>query len=146
VREVIRSLLERVDYVIVDTAPLLAVADGAEVAALADGCLLVARHGVTTDGEVRRASATLERVDAKLLGVVLNRVPNRRGGEYAYTYYRSDGPPSAHAKDTGRRFGRRRGRPAPSMPGEGNDPYAPDETDPDGLRPEWVRERSGGHL
>ena len=88
VRDIIRSLLDKVDYVVIDTAPLLPVADGSEVAALAHGTLLVARYKVTTDAQVKRAVASLSRVDATLLGVVLNRVPNRRNGEYGYTYYR----------------------------------------------------------
>ena len=87
VRDVIRSLLDSVDYVVIDTAPLLPVADGSEVAALADGTLLVARHGLTTDSNVQRAAQTLRRVDATLLGVVLNRTPIRRNNEYGYTYY-----------------------------------------------------------
>ncbi len=86
VRDVIRSLLDKVDYVVIDTAPLLPVSDGSEVAALADGTLLVARHEVTTDSQVKRATSTLRGVDALLLGVVLNRVPNRRSGEYGYSY------------------------------------------------------------
>jgi len=90
VREIIRSLLERVDYVVIDTAPLLPVADGSEVAALADGTLLIARHSVTTDAQVRRAATSLAQVDARLLGVVLNRVPNKRNSEYGYSYYRAD--------------------------------------------------------
>jgi capsular exopolysaccharide synthesis family protein len=89
VRDVIRSLLDKVDYVVIDTAPLLPVADGSEVAALADGTLLVARHGLTTDNNIKRSVATLTRVDAKLLGVVLNRMPLKRNrNEYGYTYYR----------------------------------------------------------
>jgi non-specific protein-tyrosine kinase len=90
--EVIRSLLDRVDYVILDTAPLLPVADGSEVAALADGTLLVVRYKLTTEPQVKRAVASLGRVDAKLLGVLLNRVPGRRG-EYGYTYYRYEADP-----------------------------------------------------
>jgi capsular exopolysaccharide synthesis family protein len=95
VRDVIRSLLDKVDYVVIDTAPLLPVADGSEVAALADGTLLVARHGLTTDNNVKRAVATLARVDAKLLGVVLNRMPLKRNrNEYGYTYYRETDAPT----------------------------------------------------
>ena len=95
VRDVIRSLLDKVDYVIIDTAPLLPVADGSEVAALADGTLLVARQGLTTDNNIKRAVATLGRVDAKLLGVVLNRMPLRRNqNEYGYTYYRDTDAPT----------------------------------------------------
>jgi capsular exopolysaccharide synthesis family protein len=89
VRDVIRSLLERVDYVVLDTAPLLPVADGSEVAALADGTLLVARYRETTDAHVRRAAEHLKRVDAALIGTVLNRVPVPRTSEYqGYAYYR----------------------------------------------------------
>jgi capsular exopolysaccharide synthesis family protein len=104
VRDVVHSLLDKVDYVIIDTAPLLPVADGSEVAALADGTLLVARHKLTTDSQVKRAAASLARVDAKLVGVVLNRVPGRRNSEYGYTYYRTEDEPKPRSrhKDDGR--------------------------------------------
>jgi non-specific protein-tyrosine kinase len=111
VRDVIRSLLDSVDYVIIDTAPLLPVADGSEVAALADGTLLVARHGVTTDTNVQRSVQALRRVDAKLIGVVLNRMPVRRNNrEYGYTYYRTEEPTRSLQQgkgDGGRRRARR---------------------------------------
>jgi non-specific protein-tyrosine kinase len=91
VRDVIRSLLDHVDYVVLDTAPLLPVADGSEVAALADGSLLVVRYSETTDAQVKRALQSLRRVDAKVLGAVLNRVPVKRNkGEYGYSYYRTE--------------------------------------------------------
>ncbi|MHA3702218.1 polysaccharide biosynthesis tyrosine autokinase [Jatrophihabitans sp. YIM 134969] len=86
-RDVIRSIAADHDFVIVDTAPLLPVADGAEIAAAADGSILVARWGSTSFAQVRRSSEALERVDARLLGVVLNRVPGRFAGAYGYTYY-----------------------------------------------------------
>ena len=111
VRDIIRSLLEKVDYVVIDTAPLLPVSDGSEVAALADGTLLVARCEATTDNQVKRAVATLRGVDAKLIGVVLNRAPRRRASEYGYSYsYYARDP-----KDGGgrRRTGLRRPAPAP---------------------------------
>jgi len=110
VRDVIRSLLDKVDYVVCDTAPLLPVADGSEVAALADGTLLVARMGLTTDTHVKRSAHTLDRVDATLLGVVLNRVPPRRSSEYGYTYYRAENEAPTHSRrGGGGRSGRRDG-------------------------------------
>jgi non-specific protein-tyrosine kinase len=88
VRTVIRQLLDNVDYVILDTAPVLPVSDGSEVCALADGALLVARYGKATDAQIKRAVQTLRRVDANLVGVVLNRVPVRRSmSDYGYGYY-----------------------------------------------------------
>ena len=86
VREVVRSLLDLVDYVILDTAPLLPVADGSEVAALAEGTLLVARHKLTTDAQVKRSILALTQVSARLIGVVLNGVSPKRAGDYDYGY------------------------------------------------------------
>jgi receptor protein-tyrosine kinase len=63
--------------------------------------LLVSRHGVATDAHIRRAVATLSRVDAKLLGVVLNRVPPRRSSEYGYTYYRPETTTPTHSRRSG---------------------------------------------
>jgi non-specific protein-tyrosine kinase len=110
VRDIVRSLLDKVDYVVLDTAPLLPVADGSEVAALADGTLLVARHGVSTDSHIKRATHALARVDAKLLGVVLNRIPARKSSEYGYTYYRAENEVSAHAKPAAAQGRTRRGK------------------------------------
>jgi capsular exopolysaccharide synthesis family protein len=91
VRDVVHSLLDIVDYVVLDTAPLLPVADGSEVAAMAEGTLLVARHKVVTDPQVRRAMTALTRVNARVLGVLLNDMPARSDSYgYGYTYYRAD--------------------------------------------------------
>lgn len=100
-REVIRNLSNKVDYVIIDTAPLLPVADGNEVAALSDGCLLVARYRVTTEVQARRAFASLDRVDAKVLGVVLNRMPTKAtaGYGYGYSYYSATSEQPSHSRD-----------------------------------------------
>lgn len=105
-REIIHSLLERVDYVVLDTAPLLPVADGSEVAALADGTLLVGRYKYTTEAQVKRATASLSRVDANLIGVMLNRVPNNRSGEYGYSYYTRE-PATKRGQSEKRPEGRR---------------------------------------
>lgn len=110
-RDVIRSLLDKVDYVVIDTAPLLPVSDGSEVAALADGTLLVAQHSVTTDAQVKRSVGVLGGVDAKLIGVVLNRVPQRRTGGYSYEYSYYGEKPSRDAKSGIR--ARMRPRPEP---------------------------------
>jgi hypothetical protein len=46
---------------------------------------------------VRRSTHALARVDAKLLGVLLNRIPARKGSEYGYTYYRAENEVPTHA-------------------------------------------------
>jgi receptor protein-tyrosine kinase len=58
------------DYVIVDTPPLGAYADGTNVGALCDGVLLLSRIGRTTSAALRRAIQTLEAANVRLIGPV----------------------------------------------------------------------------
>jgi capsular exopolysaccharide synthesis family protein len=58
------------DYVIVDTPPLGAYADGANVGALCDGVLLLSRIGRTTSAALRRSIQTLEAANVRLIGPV----------------------------------------------------------------------------
>ncbi|MEK6227518.1 MAG: polysaccharide biosynthesis tyrosine autokinase [Chloroflexota bacterium] len=74
--------------VIIDTSPVLAVADPMALATKVDGCLLVVDAERTSGRACRRAIERLETVNATLLGVVLNKV-SRAQGYYAYNY---DGP------------------------------------------------------
>ncbi|WP_456597007.1 polysaccharide biosynthesis tyrosine autokinase [Blastococcus sp. SYSU DS0552] len=84
------ELRERYDYVLIDAPPLLAVTDAAVLTAISDGCVLSTRYGKTRLEELEEAAAALERIDATLLGVILNRVPQSagaaRGYGYAYSY------------------------------------------------------------
>ncbi|RZU34121.1 polysaccharide biosynthesis tyrosine autokinase [Blastococcus saxobsidens] len=84
------ELRERYDYVLIDAPPLLAVTDAAVLTAVSDGCLLTSRYGRTRREELQEAASSLARIDASLLGVILNRVPQSagaaRGYGYAYSY------------------------------------------------------------
>jgi capsular exopolysaccharide synthesis family protein len=76
----------RFDVVLIDAPPLLPVADGAILAAKADGALLVVRHGATTRAHTEAAMRVLQTVDARLLGTVLNMVPAKGPDSYSYGY------------------------------------------------------------
>jgi polysaccharide biosynthesis transport protein len=65
------------DYVLIDSPPVLAVADAVILSRLADMTLLVARHGQSTQKSLERAYRTLNKVDGRNIGVVVNGV--RRG-------------------------------------------------------------------
>lgn len=65
------SLGESVDWVIIDSAPLLAVADTAAMARWADGVLMVTRARVSKRHDAGKAHEQLENVGARILGVVL---------------------------------------------------------------------------
>lgn len=97
--QVITNLKREFDVVILDTPPLLAVSDAAVLASQADGAIVVVRHGKSSKDAVRNAVASLEQINAKILGTVLNAVPAKRGGYgYGYGYGYGDGKPSADTK------------------------------------------------
>jgi receptor protein-tyrosine kinase len=81
------------DYVIVDSPPLLPVADSTALATYVDGVLLSVHLGSTRKEQVAQAAATLARVGATTLGVILNLVPpsaevaDAYGYGYGYSYY-----------------------------------------------------------
>ena len=72
--EIIAALLERADVVLFDAPPVVAVTDAAVLATKVDGVLLVINAGGTKRDYARVAKARLEKVNANLLGAVLNNV------------------------------------------------------------------------
>ena len=82
----LRKLEEHYDAIIVDTAPLNLVTDGAILGAHAGGVILVARAAATDRGAIRYASDQLRRVGARVLGTVLNDVDHTRDGYYGSGY------------------------------------------------------------
>lgn len=73
------------DWVVVDSPPLLPLADAAHWARLADGTLLVVRAGVPPRTAMERGLESLDR--ARLIGVVLNEAPDVERNKYYYQYY-----------------------------------------------------------
>ncbi|MFF4039575.1 polysaccharide biosynthesis tyrosine autokinase [Streptomyces sp. NPDC001816] len=87
-KEVLRELADTYEAVIVDTAPLLPVADTVGLASLADGALLVVRAAKTSREQVRSAGESLDRLGVHVLGTVFNMAPVPRGDRYgAYGPY-----------------------------------------------------------
>lgn len=84
----LEQLKARADLVIMDSPPLLVVADGAILAGQVDGTLLVFDSGATHTRSAREAIDTLAKVGVKPIGAVVNRLdPDRLGGYYyAYSY------------------------------------------------------------
>lgn len=83
---VIERLSAESDLVILDMPPVLAVSDPAVLAPAMDGVLLVLRPGKTTLHAARQAIEQLRRVNARLIGVVLNGV-KANGNSYSYYYH-----------------------------------------------------------
>lgn len=85
--ELLEHLAQRYDVIILDTPPMLPVTDAAVLATLADGALLVARHGHTRREQVEHAAEALRQVGARVLGTILNFAPVRRRSGYGYDRY-----------------------------------------------------------
>ncbi|MDO5136586.1 MAG: CpsD/CapB family tyrosine-protein kinase, partial [Eubacteriales bacterium] len=71
-RELLDRLAQEHRYVIIDSAPLGSVADGALVASMCDGAALVIRCKETPRGLIRQSFQQLEQVNCKVLGAILN--------------------------------------------------------------------------
>jgi capsular exopolysaccharide synthesis family protein len=84
-KELLDRLAENYRYVIIDSPPLGSVADGALVASLCDGAVLVVRSGETSKNIIKQSFQQLEQVGCKLLGVILNRV--EMSGRAYKSYY-----------------------------------------------------------
>jgi capsular exopolysaccharide synthesis family protein len=86
-RDLISALGDGCDFVVVDTPPLLPVADARVVAGAVDATLLVVAAERSKVKDVQLATDLLHQVDAPLVGVVLNQVPaSRRHRRYGYGY------------------------------------------------------------
>jgi capsular exopolysaccharide synthesis family protein len=75
---------EMADVVLIDTAPLLAAGEATLLFSEIDGVLVVSRAGRTTPDAAGRARDLLMRLDAPMLGVVLNAA---EGSGVPYYYY-----------------------------------------------------------
>ena len=86
-RELLSQLSRQADVLLLDSPPATALADAAVLATQTDGVLLVLDAGNTRREAARRASEALGRVNARVVGAILNRLPTSGGGYYYYYYY-----------------------------------------------------------
>jgi len=88
----IMQMQERYDVVLFDAPPILPVTDAILLASKTKHLVWIISAGKTRADTLRRAREALLQVDAKILGVVLNRISGGSGyGYYYYYYYSKDG-------------------------------------------------------
>lgn len=86
-KKVLGDLRDRFDFVIIDTPPVLAVTDGAILAAESDGAILLVRAGQTKREQLAHGMRILHDVGATVLGAVLSMAPTRGSKSYGYYNY-----------------------------------------------------------
>ena len=85
--QILASLRQNTDLVIVDSPPVLPVADASILGSRCSGAVLVVDSGKTRTEIARRALATLERANVNVVGVILNKMGAKQAAGYYYYYY-----------------------------------------------------------
>ncbi len=99
---VIELLRSKYEYVIVDCPPLLPVTDAAVVSTVSDGVLLIIHAGKTRKPEFLGSRAAIESIGSRILGVVLNKIPeDRKSYNYGYRYGYSKGYGKSYTSEQG---------------------------------------------
>lgn len=88
-KKFIEDLKETYDYIIIDTPPVIIVTDAQLLSTYADGCVLVVASAEVEKAAAVKAKELLEKVNAKILGVVLNKIDVKERGYSGYYYYGS---------------------------------------------------------
>lgn len=70
--ELLTELAGQADLILLDAPPITAVADASVLASKADGVLLVLDAGQSKRDQARQAKETLEKINARIVGIVLN--------------------------------------------------------------------------
>ena len=110
VSELVAALRDRFDLVIIDSPPVLPVADAMILTAYADAVLVLAAASQTRRGELRRATEKLAQANANVTGLVLNKVSIQNGYEgYGHPY---GYPAKASLAEAGRPASGQNGYPA----------------------------------
>jgi len=88
----ISNLKKGFDVLVIDSPPILLTSDALLLAPQVDGVILMVKAGKMNREMVKKAMDQLRRVEANLLGLVLNQVDVKREGyyKYYYKYYSKD--------------------------------------------------------
>jgi capsular exopolysaccharide synthesis family protein len=95
----LEGLTRQADIVLLDTPPVLPVADTLVIGRMAAGAVLVVEANRTPEFAVQRAKDALTRNQTRLLGIVLNKFEAQAGGYgygYGYGYGATPDPNNGH--------------------------------------------------
>ncbi len=83
-KDMLEILANRFDHILIDSPPMINLADPILLSTLVEGVLLVVQGGKSSRYAIRRAQQELSTAGARVFGVVLNKVDFDRNG---YSYY-----------------------------------------------------------
>lgn len=80
-------LSKHYDRIVLDTPPVVSVTDAQVIASRADATILVVPYGIAQKAAVMDAKLLLQKVNANIIGVVMNRIPTTSRSSYYYDGY-----------------------------------------------------------
>lgn len=89
-RQLLDEAKNHYDMILIDTPPTIAVADSSILAQIVDGVILILSSGEVNRDYAIRAKEQLDKVGAKILGAVLNKVELKTKEHYYYYYYHGE--------------------------------------------------------
>lgn len=86
--ELLERMKDRYDYIIIDTPPLGSMIDAAIVASKTDGTIILIEYKAIEIEKAKKVKEQLEKANANIIGVILNKVPKKEMKDYYhYNYY-----------------------------------------------------------
>lgn len=85
-KELLIQLSNDYDMVLIDTPPLYYLSDAQILSALAQGTIIVTAYGKLDENELLSAKEKIENVGGKILGVVINKIPNINNSNHGDDY------------------------------------------------------------
>ncbi len=104
----IQKIRNDYDIIIIDTPPVGTVTDAAILSTIVDGTILVVSSGKIEYDSAARAKELLQKVNANIIGVVLNNLVKNAQGNYYYYYYYYYGENNEGAASKTRKKNRRK--------------------------------------
>lgn len=87
IKELIKELSLEYDYVLLDTPPIMLVSDPLTITSFSDAVILTVAYSEIEKEIAKKSVDALLRVNANIIGTVLNKIPVTKHNKYYYNYY-----------------------------------------------------------
>lgn len=87
IQELLKELSKHYDYIFLDTPPIALISDPITISTYSDAVVLTIACSETEREIAKKSVASLKHVNAKIIGIILNKVPVTRHNKYYYNYY-----------------------------------------------------------
>lgn len=87
IKDLIKNISPYYDYIFLDTPPIVLVSDPLTIASFSDAVILTIAYSETEKDVAKKSVDSLRRINANIIGTVLNKVPVTNHNKYYYDYY-----------------------------------------------------------